>query len=102
MESGGRARGQKKAIQDIVDATRSSSDLRLGASPRAGLQLLRAVRVRAAVTGRDYVIPDDVQALLASVLSHRVLLTSAARLAGRSGADAVTAAAATVALPRSI
>ena len=69
---------------------------------RTGLQLLRAVRVRAAVTGRDYVIPDDVQALLASVLSHRVLLTSAARLAGRSGADAVTAAAATVALPRSI
>ena len=54
------------------------------------------------MTGRDYVIPDDVQALLASVLSHRVLLTSAARLAGRSGADAVTAAAATVALPRSI
>lgn len=92
----------KEYIVDIVDATRSSSDLRLGASPRAGLQLLRAVRVRAAVTGRDYVIPDDVQALLASVLSHRVLLTSAARLAGRSGADAVTAAAATVALPRSI
>ena len=64
--------------------------------------LARAAAAHAALDGRDYVIPDDVQALLASVLSHRVLLTSAARLAGRSGADAVTAAAATVALPRSI
>ncbi len=91
----------KEYIVDIMEATRLSSDLRLGASPRAGLQLLRAVRVRAAMDGRDYVIPDDVQALLAPVLAHRVLPSSAARLAGRSGADAVTAAAATVALPRS-
>lgn len=91
----------KEYIVDIVDATRSSTDLRLGASPRAGLQLLRAVRVRAAMQGRDYVIPDDVQALLGPVLAHRVLLSSQARLAGRKPADVVQSAAGTLLAPRS-
>ena len=90
----------KEYIVDIVEATRSSTDLRLGASPRAGLQLLRAVRVRAAMQGRDYVIPDDVQALLTPVLAHRVLLTSQARLAGRKAADVVLAAAGMLRVPR--
>ena len=51
-----------------------SPDLRLGASPRAGLQLLRAARAAAALAGRDHVLPDDVQALAAPVLAHRLLL----------------------------
>ena len=89
----------KAYIVDIVQATRDSAELRLGASPRAGLQLLRAVRVRAAMHGRDYVIPDDVQELMGPVLAHRVLPTSAARMAGRKTADVVAAAAATVAVP---
>ena len=89
----------KAYIVDIVQATRDSAELRLGASPRAGLQLLRAVRVRAAMHGRDYVIPDDVQELMGPVLAHRVLTTSAARMAGRKTADVVAAAAATVAVP---
>ena len=90
----------KGYIVDVVDATRSNTDLRLGASPRAGLHLLRAVRVRAAMHGRDYVTPDDVQALLGPVLGHRLLLTSQARLAGRKPADVVLAAAGTVPVPR--
>lgn len=90
----------KGYIVDVVDATRSTTDLRLGASPRAGLHLLRAARVRAAMHERDYVIPDDVQALLVPVLSHRVLLTSQARLAGRKPADVVLAAAGTIPVPR--
>lgn len=91
----------KEYIVDIVEATRASSELRLGASPRAGLHLLRAARVRAAMQGRDYVIPDDVQYLLSCVLAHRVLLTGQARLAGRRQAEVVQAAASSVAVPRS-
>lgn len=72
----------KKYIVDIVDATRHHRDLRLGASPRATIQLLRAARALAAMSGRDYVNPDDVSSLAVSVLAHRVLPSSEA-LAGR-------------------
>jgi MoxR-like ATPase len=63
----------KEYIIALAAATRSSPDLRLGASPRAALHLLRASRARAALDGRDYVIPDDVQALAVPVLAHRLL-----------------------------
>ena len=53
----------KRYVVDLVSATRASPDLRLGASPRAGLQLVRAARAHAALDGRDYVLPDDVQEL---------------------------------------
>src|SRR5260370_2680552 len=56
----------------LVSATRSSAELRLGASPRATLHLLRASRAYAALDGRDFVIPDDVQALAGPVLAHRL------------------------------
>ncbi|MEU4832761.1 MoxR family ATPase [Streptosporangium sp. NPDC023615] len=58
---------------DLVTATRQSPDLRLGASPRATLQLVRAARAHAALAGRDYVIPDDLQELCVPVLAHRLL-----------------------------
>ena len=58
---------------DLATATRTHPDLRLGASPRATLQLVRACRAYAALDGRDYVIPDDVQALAVPVLAHRLL-----------------------------
>jgi MoxR-like ATPase len=57
----------------LVAATRTHPDLRLGASPRATLHLVRACRAYAALDGRDYVIPDDVQTLAAPVLAHRLL-----------------------------
>ncbi|HWN61835.1 MAG TPA: MoxR family ATPase, partial [Streptosporangiaceae bacterium] len=62
----------KDYIISLVNATRTSPELRLGASPRAALHLLRASRAWAALDGRDYVIPDDVQALAGPVLAHRL------------------------------
>ncbi|MFT4258059.1 AAA family ATPase [Microbacterium sp.] len=70
-------------------ATRSDPSLHLGASPRATLQLIRAAKVRAALDGRDFVIPDDVSELLIPVLAHRLL---PARGAHRAGAQPVEAA----------
>ncbi len=57
----------------LVRATREHPDLRLGASPRATLQLVRAAKAAAALEGRDYVIPDDVAGLASAVLSHRLI-----------------------------
>ncbi|GAA2751605.1 AAA family ATPase [Amnibacterium kyonggiense] len=58
----------------IVGATRNHSEVRLGASPRASLQLLRAAKATALIDGRDFVLPDDVDALAADVLAHRLVL----------------------------
>ncbi len=68
----------KDYIINLVNATRTSPELRLGASPRAALHLLRASRAWAALDGRDYVIPDDVQRLARPVLAHRLLPTAEA------------------------
>ena len=68
----------KDYIISLANATRTSSELRLGASPRAALHLLRASRAWAALDGRDYVIPDDVQRLARPVLAHRLLPTAEA------------------------
>ncbi len=68
----------KDYIISLVQQTRTSPELRLGASPRATLQLLRASRAWAALDGRDYVIPDDVQTLAGPVLAHRLLPTAEA------------------------
>src|SRR5438046_8656742 len=59
-------------ITAIVRATRDAASLTLGASPRAGVSLLKAARAAACVDGRDYVMPDDVKALAPAVLRHRV------------------------------
>jgi MoxR-like ATPase len=66
----------KDYIINLANATRTSPELRLGASPRATLHLLRASRAWAALDGRDYVIPDDVQRLARPVLAHRLLPTA--------------------------
>jgi MoxR-like ATPase len=68
---------------DLVGATRELADLQLGASPRATLQLIRAARARAAVAGREYVVPDDVQDLAVAVLAHRIMPSAEAAIAGR-------------------
>ncbi|RMB59685.1 AAA family ATPase [Tessaracoccus antarcticus] len=78
-------------IVTLVEATRNSPDLRLGASPRASLHLMRAARVEAALAGRDYVIPEDVAQLATTVLSHRVLLTVDAQVARRTSEQVVAA-----------
>ncbi|MDV2481179.1 MoxR family ATPase [Methanoculleus sp. Wushi-C6] len=69
-------------MRDLVLATRSHGDVRLGASSRASIALLRGSRVRAALNGRDYVIPDDARALALPALRHRILLTREAAITG--------------------
>jgi MoxR-like ATPase len=70
----------KQYIVQIVDSTRSHADVYLGASPRGALALYRTTQARAAVHGRDYVIPDDVKALAHATLSHRIIISPAARI----------------------
>ncbi|HEV2079161.1 MAG TPA: MoxR family ATPase [Allosphingosinicella sp.] len=67
----------------LVRSTREAADLQGGASPRAAAMLAGAARARAALEGREYVIPDDVKALAAPVLRHRVILSPAAEIEGR-------------------
>ena len=73
----------------LTHATRSTSRLRLGASPRATLHLVRAARARAALDRRPYVLPDDVSALAEPVLAHRLLLSPDAVVAGWQASDVV-------------
>jgi MoxR-like ATPase len=68
----------------IVRATREGGAFELGASPRAAAMLAAAARASAALDGRDYVLPDDVKALAAPALRHRVLLSPAAEIEGRT------------------
>jgi MoxR-like ATPase len=68
----------KEYIISLAAATRAAPELRLGASPRSALHLLRASKARAALDGREYVIPDDIQALAVPVLAHRLLPTAEA------------------------
>ena len=67
-------------VVSVLEATRSHPLADTGASPRAGLQLLAAARARAALRGRDYVTPDDIQVLAVSVLAHRIEPVAAAAL----------------------
>ncbi len=89
----------KHYLVQVVNATRNSRDLRLGASPRATLQLLRASRAHAALAGRDYVSPDDVTTLAPFVLAHRVLPSTDAQLARRTVTEIVTSAVNSVQIP---
>jgi len=81
----------KQYVIRLVAATRASPELQLGASPRATLHLLRAGRARAALDGRDFVIPDDMQALALPVLAHR-LLPSAEAVVTQQSPERVLAA----------
>ena len=69
-------------ILDIVQATRDAADIDHGASPRASLALLNTAKARAAIRGREYVIPADVKALALPVLRHRIVLSTEAELGG--------------------
>ena len=90
----------KQYVISLVTATRSTPELRLGASPRATLHLLRASRARAALDGRDFVIPDDVQALALPVLAHRLLPSAEALLARQLPKQVLAAIVGKVPLPQ--
>jgi MoxR-like ATPase len=78
-----------KYMIDLVASTRSHSDIALGASPRASISLFMAAQALAAVRGRDYVLPDDIQYLAPYILTHRMVLKPESQLRGRTTADVV-------------
>jgi MoxR-like ATPase len=80
----------KQYAVNLATATREAAELRLGASPRATLQLLRTARAVAALEGRDFVLPDDLQTLAVPVMAHRIIPTADAQL-GRRTTDAIVA-----------
>jgi MoxR-like ATPase len=84
----------------LVRATRESRELSLGASPRAAVLLAGAARARAALAGRDYVLPDDVKALAAGVLRHRLALSPSAEIEGRQVEDLVATLVTATEAPR--
>jgi MoxR-like ATPase len=84
----------------IVRGTRDSADFETGASPRSASMLAAAARARAILSGRDYVIPDDVKALALPALRHRVILSPAAEIEGRRVDDALTALIGKIEAPR--
>ena len=78
-----------KYVVTLLHHTRESPRLALGASPRAGIALLRMAKARAVARGRDYVLPEDVQAVAVPVLEHRLIVAPEARAAGVAGAEVV-------------
>ena len=87
-------------VVTLLRHTRESPLLALGASPRAGIALLRMAKARAAALGRDYVVPEDVQGIARVVLSHRVIVAPEARATGARGEDAIDRALADALVPR--
>ena len=79
----------KQYIVNLTDATRSHADISLGASPRASLAMYRGGQAIALIRGRDFVLPDDVKDLAQPMLSHRMIVSPAARMRGVSSPDVV-------------
>jgi MoxR-like ATPase len=99
--------GRVKLVEEIIDyiaalirGTRSHPELESGASPRAGAMLAGAARARAALDGRDYVIPDDVKVLAPALLRHRVILSPAAEINGRKVEEIVLSIIEAIEAPR--
>jgi MoxR-like ATPase len=90
----------KAYIVGILNATRDHGDVAIGASPRAGLMLLRASRAIAAAEGREYVVPDDIKTLAVPVLAHRIIPTPEALLGGSEPDEIVADAVGATAVPR--
>ena len=95
------SQGVQRYVIALVTATRQSSELRLGASPRAALHLVRAAKAHAALDRREYVIPDDIQRLVLPVLGHRVLMTPDAAMGGRRNDDVLRSILEQVPVPES-
>ena len=87
-------------IAKIVGQTRTHKALYLGASPRASIALLNGSKALAALRGRDFVTPEDVQFLAASVLRHRIMLTPEREMEGTTTDDVVKAIVQSVEVPR--
>ena len=89
----------REYIVTVVEATRVHPDLYLGASPRGSLALFRLAQARALLEGRDFALPDDVKDLVYPALGHRLILSSPARIRGRTAAEIVAELLGRVAVP---
>ena len=89
----------KEYILSIVEASRDHPDIEYGGSPRASLALLHTSKARAAIMGRDYVIPDDVKSMAAEVLTHRLVLTAESELGGMTSGDVIQELLSAVEIP---
>jgi MoxR-like ATPase len=89
----------QRYVVDLVHATRTDPRVRLGASPRASLHLVRASRAQAALSQRDYVLPDDVQKLAAPVLAHRLITTTDAQVSRIDSTQVISSLLQTVPVP---
>ena len=87
-------------IRDIVSETRNHAKIYLGASPRASLAILKASKVTALLSGRDFVIPDDIQYVLPHILNHRLILTPDAEMSGISSTSIIHEIVQSVEVPR--
>jgi MoxR-like ATPase len=83
-------------VQDLIAATRSGRWFAQGLSPRAGIAVIRAAKAQALLSGRDYVAPDDVQAILPQTVAHRLIPVTEA---GRGAVEQVRAMVGTIPLP---
>ncbi|ACQ80670.1 ATPase associated with various cellular activities AAA_3 [Beutenbergia cavernae DSM 12333] len=92
----------RRYVLALARATRSDEDILLGASPRAAMQLVSLARAVAAMAGRDYVLPDDVQAVAEAALAHRLVLAPSARMAGGTATDVVRRLVAATPVPASV
>jgi MoxR-like ATPase len=89
----------KDYVVSLAEATRRHPEVRLGASPRASLHLLRTAKAAAALAGRDFVLPDDVQHLALPVLAHRIIPAASATVAGRSPEELISDIVARTSIP---
>jgi len=87
-------------INKVVRLTREWPQFHMGASPRAGIAIMQAIRTLAAFEGRDYAIPDDVAQVALPALRHRVILTAEAEVEGRLVDDCLRELIRTVEVPR--
>ena len=89
----------RRYVVDLLTATRTSRDIYLGASPRAGIALVRAAKALAVLRGRDFVVPQDIKDLGERVLSHRLILSPDAKVHGRTEEAVIARVLDTVPVP---
>jgi MoxR-like ATPase len=89
----------RRYVVDLVAATRGHREIYLGASPRAGIALLRAAKAHAVLSGRNYVVPRDVKDLAARVLGHRVILSTEADVHARAAEEVIGRTLQTIPVP---
>lgn len=90
----------RQYVLNIAQATRTTADLFLGASPRAGIALISAARALAILKGRDYVVPQDIKDLAIPVLAHRVMPSAETRIRGRTAEEILADILSSVPAPR--